>query len=106
MAMRIEAPGSLGNGVALSPRASARTSGFASRGSQRVGRRQRKRSRPEGRLPFSGTLPPERKAIALPAGARPVGDLDTPVLRLADAVGGLDQRTAFAERLSGHDAVG
>src|ERR1700709_1189901 len=35
----------------------------------------------------------------LPAGAGAVGDFHAPVLRLADTVGGLDQRTAFAERL-------
>src|SRR3712207_9279534 len=42
----------------------------------------------------------------LPAGAGAEGDLHAPVLRFADAVGGLDQRPALAERFRGHDAVG
>jgi len=41
----------------------------------------------------------------LPAGAGAEGDFHAPVLRLADAVGGLDQRPALAERFGRDHAV-
>src|SRR5687768_4588458 len=59
-----------------------------------------------GSLLVRGVAPPERRTPFLPAGAGSEGDLHAPVLRLADTVGGLDQRPALAERFRGHDAVG
>src|SRR5438067_6970230 len=56
---------------------------------------------------FLSTGPPERsRAYVGLVVARSVGDLDPAVLRLAHTVGSLDQRTALAERLGGHDTVG
>src|SRR6476620_11086726 len=60
---------------------------------------------PKADSPFS-SFPPEREPGDLVAGTRTVGDLHAPVLRLADTIGSLDQRTALAERLGGHHAVG
>src|SRR6186997_3264289 len=65
-------------------------------------------SRSAGPAPYSlGSCPPPKRRVPyLPAGAGTVGDFHAPVLRLADTVGGLDQRTALAERFGRDHTVG
>src|SRR3546814_19678490 len=51
-----------------------------------------------------GSRLPKLPGTTLHARTRAEGDFHAPVLRLANAIGGLDQRAALAERFGGHDA--